>query len=128
MAQVTGPLSIADGAAVAKSFAPVSVGTSSAIFAERSSGVSAGFKLLTVGYSPASSKRATHRVPVSLALPTLSTVNGVSTVAYTGRFDGTFIIPEQMTASERADLVAFVTNGLSLALLKNVVKDLDPLY
>lgn len=130
MSQITSALTINNGAAtpVAKSFAPERVAPDLSIFTERSAAVSAGFTKLSVGYSGASSKRPTTRVDVALDLPVLSTVNGISTVAYVGRFKGYFIVPDTMTAAERADLHAFVANAMDNAQLKAVVKDLDPLY
>lgn len=130
MAQITGPLSINNGAGtpVAKSFAPERVAPELSTFTERTSGVSAGFPRLSVGFSPASSKRATNRVDIRLDLPVLHTVANVSTVAYVGRFQGYFVIPDTMTAAERADLRAFVANALDNALVVGVVKDLDPMY
>ena len=130
MSQVTGPLTINDGSAtpVAKSFAPERVGSELSIFSERTPAVSAGFTRLSVGLSAANAKRPTNRVEVELSLPVLSTVNGVSTVAYTGRFKGYFVIPDQMTAGERANLHAFVANGLANNQIRAIVKDLDPLY
>lgn len=130
MSQVTGALSINNGAAtpVAKSFAPEAVAPTMSTFTERSAGVSAGFIRLSVGLSPASSKRASNRVDVSLDLPVLSTVNGVSQVAYTARFKGYFVLPDQMTAAERADVAAFVANALDVTSIRSVIKDLDPLY
>jgi hypothetical protein len=130
MSQITGPLSINNGAAtpVAKSFAPERVAPESSIFTERSAAVSAGFTKLSIAYSAASSQRATNRVDVQLDFPVLSTVNGVSTVAYRGLFKGYFVIPDQMTATERADLAAFVANALDNTQVRAVVKDLDPMY
>lgn len=130
MSQVTGALSINNGAAtpVAKSFAPERVAPDLSVFTERTALASAGFIRLSTGLSPASSKRNTNRVTIKLDLPVLQTVNGVSTVAYVGRFDGVFVIPDVMTAAERADLHAFVANGLNNSLVKAVVKDLDPMY
>lgn len=130
MSQITGPLSINNGAGtpVAKSFAPERVAPGLSIFTERSAAASAGFYKLSVGYSEANSKRPTSRVDVDLDLPVLSTVNGVSTVAYVGRFRGYFVIPDLMTAAERADLAAFVANALDNTQIRAVVKDLDPLY
>lgn len=130
MAQVSGPLSINNGAGtpVAKSFAPERVAPDLSVFAEKTADVSAGYLRLSVGYSPASSRRATNRVDMKLDFPVLQTVADVSTVAYTGRFQGYFVIPDAMTAAQRADLHAFVANALDNALVKGVVKDLDPLY
>jgi hypothetical protein len=130
MSQITGPLSINNGAGtpVAKSFAPERVAPDLSTFTERTAAVSAGFLRLSVGYSPANSRRTTNRVDVKLDFPVLQTINGVSTVAYTGRFQGYFVIPDVMTAAERADLRAFVANALDNAAVMAVIKDLDPLY
>lgn len=130
MAQVTGPLVINDGAAtpVARSFSPEKVAPGESIFAERSSGVSAGFLRLKVGLDPARANRPTNHVPIDLVMPTLNTVNGVSVVAYTARFQGKFILPDTMTAAERANIVALVANALDNALVRGMVKDLDPAY
>lgn len=130
MSQVTGPLSINNGAAtpVAKTFSPERVDPEGSTFTERSAGVSAGFIRLGVALSPASSKRSTNRIDISLDLPVLATVNGVSSVAHVARFKGYFVIPDVCTANERADLHAFVANALDNILVKAVVKDLDPMY
>lgn len=130
MSQVTGPLSINDGLAtpVARSFAPMRVAPDQSVFSEKSSAVSAGYKSLKIGLSSASASRPTNRVDVELQFPVVSTVNGISTVAYTGMFKGYFVMPEVMTATERADLAAFVANALDNAQIRGVIKDLDPLY
>jgi len=130
MSQISGPLSINDGLAtpVARSFAPERVGPENSVFVERTSGVSAGYKKLAVRFSAASAKRATNRVDIDLDLPVLQTISGVSTVAYVGRFKGYFVLPDQMTAAERADIAAFVANALDNTAVRAVVKDLDPMY
>lgn len=130
MSQITGPLSINDGAAtpVAKSFAPERVAPELSTFTERTAASSAGFLRLGVSYSAASSKRSTNRVDISFDYPVLQSVNGVNSVAYTARFKGQFVIPDVMTAAERANLQAFVANAMSNAAVKAVVKDLDPMY
>lgn len=130
MAQVSGPIVINNGAAtpVAKSFSPEKVSPEGSTFTERSAASSAGFVRLGIAYSPASGGRKTNRINVDLTLPVLSTVNGVSSVAYTGLFKGYFVVPDVMTNLERADLIAFVANALDNTLIRGVVKDLDPLY
>lgn len=129
MSNITGPLSINDGLAtpVARSFAPVGVRPELSVFSEKTATQSAGYKTLTVGYSPASGARKTHRVDFSLSIPTMTTVEPIS-VARTALFKGYFVIPDTCTAAERADLVAFVANALDNTQLRAVVKDLDPLY
>lgn len=130
MPQITGPLSINNGAAtpVAKTFSPECVTPGNSTFVERSSGTSAGFVRLSAGLSFANAKRATNRVDISLDFPVMQTINGVSSVAYTSRFKGYFVLPDVMTASERADLAAFVANALDLTQIRGMIKDLDPLY
>jgi hypothetical protein len=130
MSQITGPLVINDGAVtpVAKSFAPERVAPDNSVFTERSAAVSAGFRRLSVKYSPASSKRATNRIDVDFDLPALQLIDGVSKVAFVSRFKGYFVIPDTATAAERADLHAFVANSLDDPKVKAVIKDLDPMY
>jgi hypothetical protein len=130
MSQITGALTINNGAAtpVAKSFSPERVAPEQSVFTERSAAVSAGFHKLAVRFSAASSKRSTNRVDVDVDLPVLQTINGVNSVAYVVRFKGYFVIPDTMTATERADLHAYVANAMDVAAVKAVVKDLDPMY
>lgn len=130
MSQVTGALSIYDGLAtpVARSFAPERVSPDLSTFCERTASTSNGFKRLSVSFSPATTKRSTNRTVVSLALPVVESVSGVNQVTRTLRFEGTFIVPDNATAAERADLRAFAANALDNALIEAVIKDLDPLY
>jgi hypothetical protein len=130
MGQITTALSINNGAAspVAKSFAPERVSPDLSTFTERSAASSAGFIRLSTIFSPASAKRSTNRISLKLDLPVLQTVGGVNSVAYVGRFEGTFIVPDTMTTAERADLAAFVANALDNAQVRGMIKDLDPMY
>lgn len=130
MSQVTGPLSINNGAAtpVAKSFAPIAVSPSISIFAEKTAAASSGFVKLTTKTSPAATNRPTNRVDIDVDMPVLETVDGTNKVTRVGRFKGYFVIPDTMTASERADLHAYVANALDVALVKELVVDLETLY
>lgn len=130
MSQITGSLAINNGAAtpVAKSFAPERVSPELSTFVERTSPMTAGYLRLSVAYSPASSKRSTNRIDVKFDYPVMQTVNGVSAVAYVGRFVGYFVVPDVMTAAERADLAAFVANSFDNTQIRALLKDMDPLY
>lgn len=130
MSQVTGPIVIKNGAAtpVDKSFAPIAVSPDLSVFAEKSSAASSGYIKLSIGVSLANGQRNTNRVDINLDLPVTEIVNGVAQVTRTGRFKGYFVIPDAMTGSERADLVAYIANALDVAQIRSVVKDLDPLY
>lgn len=130
MSAVTGSLSINNGAdtPVAKTFAPQRVSPQQSVFTERTAESSAGFISLSIGLDSATSARKTNRVDIAVDLPVLQITDGVSSVAYTGRFKGYFVIPDVMTSTERKDLHAYVANALDNALIKGVVRDLDPLY
>lgn len=127
---ITSALTINNGAVtpVAKTFSPERVAPELTTFTERSATSSAGYTRLGVTYSAASSKRATNRIDISLDMPVLGTVNGISSVAYVGRFKGYFVVPDVMTALERADLAAYVANCLDNVQIRAVIKDLDPMY
>lgn len=130
MSQITGPLSILNGAAtpVAKSFAPMAVSPAESTFTERSSAASSGYLKLTVGLSFANGQRNTNRVDISFDMPVTEMVDGVNKVTRTGRFKGYFVIPDSMSGTERADLAAYVANALDNTQIRALVKDLDPMY
>lgn len=130
MSQVTGPLSIDNGAEtpVAKSFAPMAIAPAISVFTERSAAASSGYVKLAVGLSPANGGRKTNRIDLSLDLPVVEVVSGVNQVTRTLRFKGYFVIPDDATAAERADLAAFVANALDNTQVRAVIKDLDPMY
>jgi hypothetical protein len=121
---------INDGAAtpVATTFAPESVTPALSTFADRTSGTSIGFRRLTVSTQFASGKQVVNRGKFSIAYPIISTVNGVSTVAYTLRANVEVILPDASTVAERNNLYAFLKNGLANALVTGALRDLDPLY
>jgi hypothetical protein len=128
MSQVTGALTIADGAAANKTFSPMFVAPGASEFAEKTAGLQAGYILLDVLMSQPSASRPTARVDINLKLPVIQTINGVSSVASTGLFKGYFVIPDTWTQALRKDLRAFVANALDVAIVKATVEDLDPMY
>lgn len=130
MSQVTGPLSINNGAAtpVAKLFAPIAVSPSISVFAEKSAASSSGFVKLTTKTSPAVTNRPTNRVDVDIDMPVLETVEGTNKVTRVGRFKGYFVVPDTMTAEERANLHAYAANALQHEQVKELVVDLETFY
>lgn len=128
MSQVTGPIAINDGTATAKSFLPMVVASQLSIFTERSASFSAAYPKLTATFDPANGGRKTNRIGFKVDLPVTETVAGIETVTRTLRFEGTFIVPDTATATDRANLHAFVANGLDDALISGIIKNLDPLY
>lgn len=130
MSQVTGPLTIMNGAdtPVDKSFAPIAVSPDLSVFAEKSAAASSGYTKLSIGTSMATSQRQTNRVDINVDMPVTEIIAGAAQVTRTGRFKGYFVIPDTMTGPERADLAAYVANALDVAQVRSVIKDLDPLY
>lgn len=128
MSQVTGALTIADGAAVNKTFSPMFVAPGGSQFAEKTAGLQAGYWTVDFSMSQPSAQRPTARVDFALKYPVIQTVNGVSSVASTGLFKGYFVIPDTFTQAQRKDLRAFVANAWDIAIVKALVEDLDPMY
>jgi hypothetical protein len=90
---------------------------------------SAGDLRLHLGFSSANSKRKTNRVKYEFAYPVEATdADGITRVAYTGRFSIDVVIPEEMTQAERDDLAAYLKNAMSDSVLQGYVSDLDPMY
>lgn len=124
------PITINDGQAtpVAVTFNPENQTPGAVSFVDRASGISAGFRRLTVGNKFAGSSSAVNRAKYSIEYPVMTTVNGVTSVAYTLRATVDVIEPSVSTDAERKNLYAFLVNGLSNTLVRGALRDLDPLY
>lgn len=98
-------------------------------FVDRSPGVAAGFSRIRLSNTFASGSKSTvNRATMSIDLPVLGMVNGVASVAYVVRAKLELIIPEQSTATDRANLYAFVKNALGHSAVTASLRDLDPQY
>lgn len=76
--------------------------------------------------SPPNGARSTAKLGFEVAYPLEGVVNGVPAPVGIARFkDGKYIIPDIMSATDRAHLVAFATNFPGVALIKAAFKDLD---
>lgn len=117
-----------DSVPAAHTFEPLSITPERSVLVDRDSTTSAGFKTLQAGLSPARPSRPTNRVNIRLSMPTEQTVDSVTTVAYTARLNVDCVLPEEMTATERADFAAFVKNALADTVINGYIEDLDPMY
>jgi hypothetical protein len=97
-------------------------------FADRSAGVAIGFRRLTVSNKFASGASKVNRAKYAVEYPVTTTVNGITTAAYTLRATVDVILPDGATVAERNNLFAFLQNGLSNTLIKGALRDLDPLF
>lgn len=123
-------ITIKDGKATPAdvSFAPENVANQLSTFVDRTPGVAIGFRRLSVGYKPAKGSSKVNRATFAVELPVTSTVNGITSTAYTLRANVDVILPDQSTLAERNDLYAFLQNGLANALVRGAVRDLDPIW
>jgi hypothetical protein len=123
-------ISIDDGQAtpVSHTFSPQRITPSESTFVDKSSLTSAGQNQLILGFSPSSASRQTDRIKIRLNLPTETTVDGITSVAYVARSSNDIILPSQMTLDERKDAAALIANAIQHAIVKGYIEDLDPVY
>lgn len=130
-----GNLVINNGAStpVAKTFSPVQE-LPIAIFKDKTGGISIGMPAVTISTSAASAKRPSNKWNVRVSVPVLETAAGAGSggytppakVAYTLLADVNVVAPDRSTADQRADVLAFAYNALQTAMVKGVIKDLNP--
>ena len=116
------------GTPAAHTFAPQLISPEKSTFVDRDADTSAGQKQLVLSFSPANASRSTNRIGVRLNMPIEQTIDGVVSVAYTARFDGSIVVPDQMTQAQRDDLGAYIQNALADAVINAYVTDLEPVY
>ena len=123
-------LTIADGQATPVNcvFAVEQATPALSIFVDRAAGVASGFRRIKVSNRFASTKSPINRSKFAIEYPVLQTVNGVSTVAYTLRFNCEFITPENATDIDRKNIYAFAKNSFNNLSIQSALRDLDPFY
>lgn len=120
---------LADSTPANHTFTPRNkVGPELTILSNGESSTSAGAMNLQLGYDAAKPNRKTNRVSIRFNYPVEHTVDGVVRVAYTARFVGDIILPEEMTAAERGHLAAYIQNMFANSVIKGYVSTLDPMY
>lgn len=125
-------ISLADGLAtpVIHTFKTKTSSGRVAIWEDRVTGIPVGYNKLTV---ETKDNDLVRRVRFSIALPTLEAVSGANgqgftpaaTVAYVHRFNGEFLLPQRGVALNRKDILAYVKNALSNAVLAAIITDGD---
>lgn len=118
---------------VAKTFSPIQE-QPIAIWKDKSIGIAVGMPTISISASIATAKRPSNKwnvrvtVPV-LEVPAASGVGGYEApakVAYSLLCDVSVVAPDRSTADQRADLLAFAFNTLQSAMVKGMIKDLNP--
>lgn len=122
-------ISINDATPTAHAFVPVQVSPSLSLFRNTAdAAISASAEQVGLSISRASSARSTDKVKVTLSIPHEQTIDGAVVVRSTARMNAEFILPDDMTSTERADFAALVANALDHADVKGYLTDLEPVW
>lgn len=132
------PIIINDGAAtpVAHTFNPVQINGNVAMFADRATGITVGFPLLTTSLSRPSKTSKLTKVRFKLVMPILetlgnNTVTGIvpsPTKAYDVTFDCSFLLPERCSLADRNNILAYAKNLLAHATPAALVTTNETIY
>lgn len=122
-------ITINDAVPTGRVYAPVQSTAERTVLLDRDTNdTSAGAGVLILGYSRATKARPTDRINIRLAMPIEDTVDGVTSVSYTPRFEGDIILPDGMVQSERDDIGALLQNLFADTVVQGYITDLDPMY
>jgi hypothetical protein len=123
-------LTINDGAAspVAHTFAVGGTDGTTGKFADKVSGVPAGYTKITHEFREAKSAGGAHSVILGFSAPILGTVNGVTQVVRTSNAQVRLNFAQDGTDAERKDLVAYIYNYIGNATVRPAIYNLDPWY
>lgn len=121
-------LNDAQATPVAHTFVPIRVTPDFTSFADRSPGVSLGFRQLKVSTSFGNGQRTTDKTELRLDVPVVQTVDGVAKLAHVNRGLVQFVFSQQATEQERKDLYKYITEALANSLLIGALRDLDPVH
>ena len=124
-------LVIADGQAtpVNTTFSVESVPPQLSQFVDRTSGIAAKYRRISVSYAPATVATKKTKAEFKVSIPVWGILpSGAEGVLRTLRGSVVFDEPDGCTDAERKDLYAFVANGLASPLVRGALRDNDPLY
>jgi hypothetical protein len=123
-------LTINDGAAtpVARTFAVQNASAGKATWLEKSAGVSIGYIKLTDEFREAKSPTGANSRILAVEMPTVAVVNGVTTRVRVSSSQVRLNFAQDATDQERKDLLAFMTNALSNAILKPAISGQEPVF
>jgi len=125
-------ISLADGLATPEThtFKTKTSSGRAAIWEDRVSGIPVGYNKLSV---ETKDNETVRRVKLSVAVPTLEAVAGANnagftpaaTVAYIHRANVEFMLPQRGTPQNRKDILAYVRNALTDAVIAAIISDGD---
>lgn len=125
-------LVIADGAAtpVNHTFTPVNVVNGIATWKDKSSGIPAGFPVITLSVREPTKANPAYKVQTKVTVPKLETSPNflVPTEAYRNLINMDVVMHERCTEQDRKDLYAYGKNLLAHAILGSAIKDVEPVW
>jgi len=135
---VFGNIVLNDAAAtpVAHTFAPGSLNGPLATYADRVSGISVGFPIVTSSLIIPNKASKAYKARFKIVWPILETISnstfsGIApapTKAYDLTFDGTFLLPERSTLQNRKDIRKLAKELLDHATVIAMVEGLESVY
>lgn len=119
---------VADATPANTTLYPISASVGSSRFLERGGVLAAANRSLELKLALANKTRATDRVTVLFARPYAVLEDGVYVVRDVMRFNGEFVISENIPADVRNHFYSEVASLFGTTLLRGYVKDRDPCY
>lgn len=122
-------ISINDATPTAHVFVPVQVSPNLSLFRNTAdAATSATEEQVGMSISRATSSRATNKVKLTLSVPHEQTVDGAVVERSTARMNVEFVLPDDMSSTERADFAALAANSLDAADIAGYITDLEPVW
>jgi hypothetical protein len=123
-------LTINDGATTpaAHTFAVIGTTGTKATWADKVSGIPAGYVRMTHEVREAKSAAGAHSVIYGFEQPTLATVDGQQKRVRVSSAQVRFNFAQDSTDQERKDLVAFILIGIGGAVMKPATYNIEPTY
>lgn len=125
-------LSLYDGAStpVAHTFSPDSLESGVASYKERTGGVAIGFPTATHSLRgpAANSANRIYKVSGKVRVPSVNTVDGVASVAYSNEADFSFRLSELSTQQQRDDLASLVVSLINSVPVRAAIENLETTY
>jgi hypothetical protein len=126
---VPSTITIADATPTNHDFFPVAKNAAGTwLLLNREAVTAAGAPRLELGFSLANRNRATDKVHVKFVHPFEAEVDGVTVVQSTPLFDGSFVIPADLTVAQRERFAKMAANVVLHTIVQGMVKSRDPMY
>lgn len=123
-----GNVVIADAVPANHTLVPLAASMAMSNWAENSASIYDGNARLAITMSPPSAARKSTRNKVTLTVPILGTVDGLTTVARTMIFTLEGVIPSDCTAAEAANGYAMMKNLAAHATVQSYFADRVPVF